>query len=88
MLVMCCVSGRVEFEELDEYIPCGSGPGGSYVSAVSYPVGFGSGDGKRKRAYMVDHLVRDTAVVLQDVVVHRAGGFGDLLCDGLLLKSS
>lgn len=37
---------------------------------------------------MVDHLVRDTAVVLQDVVVHRAGGFGDLLCDGLLLKSS
>lgn len=41
-----------------------------------------------KRAYMVDHLVRDTAVVLQDVVVHRAGGFGDLLCDGLLLKSS
>lgn len=35
---------------------------------------------------MVDHLVRDTAVVLQDVVVLCAGGFGDSLRHGLYLR--
>lgn len=35
-----------------------------------------------QETYVVDHLVRDAAVVLQDVVVLAADGLGDLLGDG------
>jgi hypothetical protein len=33
---------------------------------------------------MVNDLVRNAAVVLQDIEVLGATGLGDLLCDGLL----
>lgn len=36
---------------------------------------------------MADFLVSELAVVLQDVVVCRAGGNGDFLCDGLCDQS-
>ena len=33
---------------------------------------------------MIDHLMRQAPIVLQDVVVFRANGFGDLLRCGLI----
>lgn len=36
-----------------------------------------------RESYMVNDLVRNAAVVLQDVKVLSTGNLGDLLCDGL-----
>ena len=37
--------------------------------------------------YVIDHLVRGAAVVLEEVVVFGAGGAGEPLADGLEMNS-